>query len=76
MNSTGFVKVGNNYINPHTITHICKNPDGTTFVGYNILAQGPMGIGPTSDRIAVNTDKFAKSAIKAMKTGKIVDVFA
>jgi hypothetical protein len=71
--STGYIKIGNSYINPHTITHIGKNADGTTYVGYNILAQGPAGIGPTSDRIGVDSDKFAQCAIKAMQTGEIVD---
>jgi len=74
--STGYIKVGDNYINPHNITHISKNKNGTTYVGYNILAQGPMGIGPTADNIPVDSDKFAKSAIKAMQTGEIIDVFA
>lgn len=73
---TGYVKVGNDYINPYSITHIGKNADGTTYVGYNTLAQGPDGIGPTSDRIPVDTDKFAKCAIKAMQTGEIIDVMA
>lgn len=74
--STGFIKVGDNYINPHNITHIGKNKDGSTYVGYNILAQSPWGIGPTSDRLQVDTDKFAKCAVKAMQTGEIVDVLA
>lgn len=74
--STGYIKVGDNYINPHNITHIAKNQDGTTYVGYNMIAQGPFGFGPTSDRIAVDTDKFAKCAIKAMQTGEIVDIMA
>ena len=73
---TGYIKVGNDYINPHSITHICKNQDGTTYVGYITLAQGFNGIGPTSDRIPVDTDKFAKCAVKAMQTGEIVDVMA
>lgn len=72
--STGYVKVGNNYINPQSITHICKNQDGTTYVGYNTFAQGPNGISPLSDRIPVDTDKFAKCAVKAMQTGEILDV--
>ena len=74
--STGYVKVGNDYINPQSITHIGKNQDGTTYVGYNTLAQGPNGIGPTSDRIPVDSDKFAECVIKAMRTGGIVDVMA
>ena len=74
--STGYVKVGANYINPHDITHIGKNPDGTTYVGYKTVAQGPWGIGPTSDNIPIDSDKFAKCAIKAMQTGEIVDVMA
>lgn len=74
VSSTGYVKVGNNYINPHIITHIGKNQDGTTYVGYNTVAQGPNGVGPTSDRIPIDTEKFAKSAIKAMQTGEIIDV--
>ncbi len=37
--STGFVKVGNDYINPYNITHIGKNQDGTTYVAYNTVAQ-------------------------------------
>ena len=37
--STGYIKVGNDYINPYNITHIGKNPDGTTFVSYNTFAQ-------------------------------------
>ena len=72
--STGYIKVGNNYINPQSITHIGRNQDGTTYVGYNTVAQSPNGIGPTSDRIPVDSDKFAKCAIKAMQTGEIVDV--
>ena len=74
--STGYVKVGNDYINPYSITHIGKNPDGTTYVGYNTVAQCPNGVGPTSDRIPVNSDKFAQCAIKAMQTGEIIDVMA
>ena len=74
--STGYIKVGNDYINPHTITHKEKNTDGTTYVGYNTIAQGPYGVGPTSDRIPVNSDKFAQCAIKAMQTGEIIDVMA
>ena len=74
--STGYVKVGNDYINPYSITHIGKNLDGTTYVGYDTVAQGPMGIGPISDRIPVNSDKFAQCAIKAMQTGGIIDVMA
>lgn len=74
--STGFIKVGNDYINPYSITHIGKNPDGTTYVGYNTIAQGIYGIGPTSDRIPVDSDKFASSAVKAMQTGEIIDVMA
>ena len=74
--STGYIKVGNNYINPQSITHIGRNQDGTTYVGYNTVAQSPNGIGPTSDRIPVDSDKFAKCAIKAMQTGEIVDVMA
>ena len=74
--STGYVKVGNDYINPQNITHIGKNQDGTTYVGYNTVAQSPNGISPTSDRIPVDSDKFAKCAVKAMQTGEIVDVMA
>lgn len=74
--STGYIKVGNDYINPHNITHIGKNSDGTTYVGYNTITEGPEGIAPTSDRIPVDSDKFAKSAIKAMQTGEIIDVMA
>ena len=74
--STGYIKVGNNYINPQNITHIGRNQDGTTYVGYNTVAQSSNGIGPTSDRIPVDSDKFAKCAIKAMQTGEIVDVMA
>lgn len=74
--SIGYIKVGNDYINPHTITHIGKNPDGTTYVGYNTIAQGPYGVGPTSDRIPVNSDKFAQCAVKAMQTGEIIDIMA
>ena len=74
--STGYVKVGNDYINPQSITHICKNEDGTTYVGYNTVAQGPDGVGPTSDNIPVDTDKFVQCAIKAMQTGNIIDVMA
>ena len=76
VNSTGYVKIGDNYINPHTITHIAKNQNGSTFVSYNTMAQGPMGIAPTSDNIPVNTDKFVQCAVKAMQTGEIVDVWA
>lgn len=76
MASTGYVKIGNDYINPQSITHIGKNQDGTTYVSYNTLAQGPQGIGPTSDSIPIDSDKFAKSAIKAMQTGEIIDVMA
>lgn len=75
-NSTGYIKVGSDYINPQNISHICKNPDGTTYVGYNILAQGPNGIGPLADRIPVDSDKFANCAVKAMQTGEIIDVMA
>lgn len=75
-NSTGYLKVGSHYINPQSITHIAKNEDGTTYVAYNTVAQGPDGIGPTSDRIPVDTEKFAKCAIKAMQTGEIIDVMA
>ena len=74
--STGYIKVGNDYINPYSIIHIGKNPDGTTYVGYNTVAQSPNGVGPTSDRIPVNSDKFAQCAIKAMQTGEIIDVMA
>ena len=74
--STGFVKVGENYINPYHITHVCKNENGTTFVGYDLYAQGPLGIGPTADNIPVDCNKFAKCAVKAMQTGEIVDVMA
>ena len=51
--STGYIKIGNDYINPYNITHIGKNPDNTTYVGYNTIAQGPYGIAPTSDRICL-----------------------
>lgn len=74
--STGYIKVGNDYINPHNITHIGKNMDGSTYVGYNTFSQGRNGIGPTSDRIPVDSDKFAQCAIKAMQTGEIIDVMA
>lgn len=59
----------------HT-THIGKNKDGTTYVSYNTVAQSPNGVAPTSDRIPVNSDKFAQCAIKAMQTGEIIDVMA
>ena len=71
---TGYVKIGNNYINPYNINQIAKNADGTTSVIYNSIAQGPWGIAPTQDRIPINTDKFAQCAIKAMQTGEIIDV--
>lgn len=74
--STGYIKVGNDYINPQNITHIGKNQDGTTYVAYNTLAQGPDGIGSTADRIPVDSDKFAQCAVKAMQTGEIIDVMA
>ena len=74
--ATGYIKVGNDYINPYCISHIGKNTDGTTFVGYNILAQSPDGIGPVSDRVPVDSDKFAQCAVKAMQTGEIIDVMA
>lgn len=74
--ATGYVKIGNDYINPYNITHIGKNIDGTTYVGYNTIAQGPYGFGSTSDRIPVDSDKFAQCAIKAMQTGEIIDVMA
>ena len=78
VNSTGYIKVGDNYINPHDIAVIGKSQDGKgTYVGYNTVAQGPMGITPTSDNIPwVNSDKFAQCAIKAMQTGEIIDVMA
>ncbi len=74
--STGFVKVGNDYINPYSITHIEKNIDGTTYVGYNTVAQGPGGIAPVADNIPVDSNKFAQCAVKAMQTGEIIDVMA
>ena len=74
--STGLVKVGNSYINPQYITHIIPNKNGTTYVGYSTIAQGPNGIGPTSDTMPVNADKFAKCAVKAMQTGEIIDLTA
>ena len=74
--STGYIKVGNDYINPNNITHIGKNPDGTTIVSYNTFAQGSNGITPLADRIPVNSDKFAQCANKAMQTGQIIDVMA
>lgn len=74
--STGYIKVGNDYINPYNITYIGKNADGTTYVGYYTIAQGPYGVGPASDRIPVNSDKFAQCAVKAMQTGEIIDVMA
>ncbi|MBQ2611472.1 hypothetical protein IJF81_03675 [bacterium] len=74
--STGYVKVGNDYINPNYITHIGKNSDNTTYVGYSVVAQGKMGMTPLSDKIPVDSDKFAQCAIKAMQTGEIVDVMA
>ncbi len=74
--STGYIKVGNDYINPYNIAHIGRNSDNTTCVTYNVVAQGPNGIGPSSDRIPVNSDKFAQCAVKAMQTGEIIDVMA
>ena len=74
--STGYIKVGENYINPHNITHIAQNQDGTTYVAYKTMAQGPTGFGPTSDRIAVDSAKFAQCAVKAMQTGEIIDIMA
>lgn len=76
MASTGYIKVNNNYINPRCINVIGKNQDGSTYVAYNTVAQGPMGIAPVSDNIPVDSDKFAQCAIKAMQTGEIVDVMA
>ncbi|MBR2524947.1 hypothetical protein IKE67_00625 [bacterium] len=76
MMSTGYLKVGNDYINPHNIAHIAKGKDGKTFVGYNTFVQSPFGVIPMSDRIDVDTDKFAKCAVKAMQTGEIIDVMA
>ncbi len=74
--STGYIKIGNDYINPYYITHIGKNINGTTNVYYSTVAQGPFGIGPTNDNIPVNSDKFAQCAVKAMQTGEIVDILA
>ena len=71
----GLLKVGNDYINPNYITHIGKNDDNTTYVGYSVIAQGQNGMGPLSDRIPVDSDKFAQCLNKAMQTGQIVDVF-
>lgn len=75
-NFMGLVKIGNDYINPMHITNIGKNEDGTTYVGYNTIVQSPNGIAPVSDRLPVNSDKFAKCVIEAMQTGKIIDVMA
>ena len=72
--STGLVKVGNSYINPYYITHIANNNDGTTYVGYSTVAQGPNGVAPTEDRIPVDTVRIAQCAVKAMQPGEIIDI--
>ena len=76
VNSTGFVKAGDQYINPAYITRIVKKTDHTTLVEYSVTEDtGAHGIHHLSDCIRVDGDKFAQCAVQAMQTGKIVDVF-
>ena len=82
--STGFVKVGDKYINPHEITRIepCEleaRPTGSR-VEYKYYKSSPKGtfntIVPMSELLQVNCDKLAQCAVKAMQTGEIIDVMA
>ena len=72
--STGFVKVGDKYINPYEISQMQPSITGT-YVSYK-----PIGTGNTvyskSDEFNVDCDKFAQCAVTAMQTGDIIDVMA
>ena len=72
--STGFIKVGDKYINPHEISSMQPSILGTS-VDYK-----PIGTNNTvyskSDEFNVDCDKFAQCAVKAMQTGDIIDVMA
>lgn len=71
--STGLLKVEDGYINPHHIVAIDTNMDGHTAVHYSPTEDGNSSFLYTTD---CNIDKFAKCAVKAMKTGEIIDVMA
>lgn len=83
--STGFVKVGDKYINPQEITRIepyefAPYTTPGARVEYKNYKSKPLGsfntIVPRSDKFEVNCDKLAQCAVKAMQTGEIIDVMA
>lgn len=71
--STGLLKVEDGYINPHRIVTIDTDMEGSTAVHYCPTDDDDSSLLYTTD---CNIDKFAKCAIKAMKTGEIIDVMA
>jgi len=82
--STGFVKVGDKYINPQEITRIESYELAPYTTGarveYKNYTSSPKGtfntIVPMPDKFEVNCDKLAQCAVKAMQTGEIIDVMA
>lgn len=69
--STGYIKVGSTYINPHSITSIEKAENGDSRINYN---EGQYG----KSIIACETkpNKVADASIRAMSSGSAVDVYA